>query len=385
MMNSHNMMLQPRLLNGRMSVRMLAVLLVFHIFHVRGWTSANYRRSIDSNKRHQPDGVFHHQRNFLIARLPSAESHRSKIPLFSSQGDSHDTPTISPDFSSEELIKIESIFDQCQATNSRDDLQSTLLNVLPTLSPLLLLKVRQAEEHPDTTVQTVSKHVNTILEQQLDVAKTTLSEMLNAGEIRKLDSLIGKAARDRRLDTAFFNVLTINLKDAKDSEETPTEDGTASRHQILTHIYTRCQEEAEKNIPPGTALLNKLLRTQEASIRKNLYEHYLTPQPSIITAPDGSTVDLGQKPVLVSLEQFTSAIDGAVLQIRNVETAGGFDRESAAMMVESCRQVAKEARIVIGESYGIDSAELRQWEDTLQPVFRPKSPRSPYIKGEFET
>jgi hypothetical protein len=52
------------------------------------------------------------------------------------------------------------------------------------------------------------------------------------------------------------------------------------------------------------------------------------------------------------------------------------------MMVESCRQIAKEARIVVGNSFGRDSEEMRLFEEGLQPVFRPSSPASPYIKGQ---
>jgi hypothetical protein len=348
--------------------------------------------------------------------------------LYSSQGDSQndpdailiaDTATGSPTLfttTSEELATIESVFDQCAKANGDEELRSILLAILPTLSPSLLVKLRQQASGnnnnnncANTKVQAVSKHVNAILAQQLDLAKATLSELLNAGEIRKLDALIGKASREGQLDAAFFNVLTLNLKDAtvtsraaqRDQENDETETaskqddgppattttaavaGSGSRYQILTHIYTRCQEEVEKTIAPSAALLNKLLRTTEAAIRKNLYLHYLTVQSSTITAPDGSTVNIGARPVLVPLDHFAFAIDGAVLQIRNVETAGGVDRESAAMMVEACRQVAREARIVIGESYGIASTELRQWEDALEPVFRPTSPSSPYIKGQY--
>jgi hypothetical protein len=344
--------------------------------------------------------------------------------LYSSQGDSRNDPdaTLIADAAattlfttSEELATIERVFDQCAKADGDDELRSILLAILPTLSPSLLVKLRQQASGnnnnnncANTKVQAVSKHVNAILEQQLDLAKSTLSELLKAGEIRKMDALIGKASREGRLDAAFFNVLTVNLKDAivtsraapqrdqEDGDETKAaaqqDDGspataavagTGSRYQILTHIYTRCQEEVEKTLAPAAALLNKLLRTQEAAIRKNLYLHYLTVQSNIITAPDGSTVNIGVRPVLVPLDHLASAIDGAVLQIRNVETAGGVDRESAAMMVEACRQVARETRIVIGESYGIASTELRQWEDALEPVFRPTSPSSPYIKGQY--
>ena len=48
------------------------------------------------------------------------------------------------------------------------------------------------------------------------------------------------------------------------------------------------------------------------------------------------------------------------------------------MMVEGCRQVAKEARVVIGEAYGRDSLELQQFQEGLQPVFRPPSADHPH-------
>lgn len=212
----------------------------------------------------------------------------------------------------------------------------------------------------------------------------------NDGEIRKLDSLIGQAARDGKLNVPFFNVLNINIRDATTStqssnqEDLPSDqEGSASRLKILQHVYTRCQEEMEKTIPPGLALLNRLLRQEQPAIRKNLYEHYLTPQTNKIKSPDGKEIELkGKATSLVALEDFVDAIAKTVEQIRTVENAGATDRASAAAMVESCRGIAKEARIIIGERYGIESNELESFEDGLQPVFRPTSAESPYIQGE---
>ena len=260
------------------------------------------------------------------------------------------------------------------------DLTAAVREALPTLPPRLIVKLRQSTNNPNPDIQMLAKALESILDAELVQAKETLQTLLTAGEIRKLDSLIGKYAREGKLNVAFFNVLGLNLQEA--SKEGAGE-GTASQAQILQHVYTRCQEEVEKNIPPGTALLNKLLRTQEAPIRANIYQHYLTPQPNTITTPDGKEVELkGEKPVMVSLEQFVDAIAASVKQIRMVEQAGGTDRVMAANMVESVRQVAKEARSVIGDSYGRDSEQVRELEEGLQPVFRPSSPDSPYIQGE---
>ena len=64
-----------------------------------------------------------------------------------------------------------------------------------------------------------------------------------------------------------------------------------------------------------------------------------------------------------------------------MEKAGGANREMAANMVEACRQEAREARIVIGEHFGRESDELQSFEESLQPIFRPESPSSPYMTG----
>lgn len=296
----------------------------------------------------------------------------------------------------EEVALVEDLYNK----ESADNLKDAILKVLPTLPAKLIVKLRQSESSDNVAVQTVSQQLNSILNEKLEAAKETLLELLNAGEVRKLDSLIGKAAREGRLDVAFFNVLTMNMKDAAEQERNnPTppasaadsgksdedEPAAASRLQILQHVYTRCQEEMEKTIPPGMALLNKLLRTEHEAIRANLYRHYLTPQKNVIETPDGKKVELtnaGSASTLVKLDEFLQAISNAVLQIRTVEKAGGTDPASAAAMVESCRQVAKEARIIIGDSYGRESDELIAFEEGLQPVFRPASAESPYIQGE---
>jgi hypothetical protein len=299
--------------------------------------------------------------------------------------------------------------------------QQALQAALPALSTSLVFRLRQAAASDPTTVsaaannnnvvlQQVAVALNDLLEAQLRTARATLQDFLGAGEIRLLDALIGKAQRAGRLDTAFFQVLTLNLQDAaaatttttttqasSDEEEgattaTPStseaaaaDEPAASRAQILQHIYTRCQEEVEKSIPPGLALLNKLLRTPQMAIRRNLYTHYLTPQKTSITSPDGQEIALGgTSQPLVALEDFMDALALVVRQIRTAATVGATDRVSAATMVESTRDIAKEARAILGESYGVASDELRTFEEGLLPVFRPATAESPYMTGEAE-
>lgn len=318
-----------------------------------------------------------------IRRVQRGVGYYRSVQLFESKAPSA-TPVADAeiDFSEQETELIERLHAKLSGESNKP--LEILEETLPTLSPALIYRLRQATNDANPAIQNVASALNELLNQQLETARQTLKELLNAGEIRKLDSIIGKAQREGRLDTAFFNVLTVNLQDAAQNDSGPTQEGAASRLQILQHIYTRCQEEVEKLIPPGLTLLNKLLRTPQDSIRNNLYQHYLTPQKTKITSPDGKEIELNNRngAPLVAMDDFVEAIANTVKQIRTVETVGATDKVSAANMVESCRTVAKEARIVIGEFHGVESDELRKYEEGLQPVFRPDSPESPYIAGE---
>jgi len=295
----------------------------------------------------------------------------------SSDGAPRPRASSNAELSEEELATVLDLVQRSSNTNT--PLQELVAEALPTMHPSFIMKLRGVRESNETsdTLQ-VARALQSILDSSLAGGREVLAELLHAGEIRKLDAAIGKFARQGRLDMAFFQVLSLNLQDASQDEE--EDDG---RSQILRHIYTRCQEEVEKTVPGGVALLNKLLRTEMESIRANQLEHYLCPQRNIIASPDGTEIELkGKKTVLVPPSEFMNAISDAVKQIRTVEQAGGTDKESAANLVESCRQVASEARVAIAKNYGVDSAELKAFEDGLMPVFRPTSPDSPYIQGQ---
>ncbi len=278
-----------------------------------------------------------------------------------------------------------------QSGGDQSVLQDMVTQTLPTLSPKLIMKLKQTLTDPDEAVAGVSQALDTVLNERLAGGRELLAKLLGAGEIRKLDAEIGKAVREGKMDSAFFSVLNMNLQDAlqeakesDDSEGGEEEDG-ANRLSILKHISTRCQEEIEKTIPPGVALLNKLLRTVQPEIRQNQLQHYLCPQPDVITLPDGQQIpvkDSEKRKILVEHSDFIEAVGNSVKQVRTVEQAGGLDRESAADMVETFRQLAKEARWVIGNDFGPESKEVVDFEEGLQPVFRPDSAESPYIKGE---
>lgn len=310
--------------------------------------------------------------------------------------------------------------------NNDNDQSSSLENAisdsLETMSPSLLVALQMAakteewneEEDGDDgntgdddtlnfehQMVQVGKVLQNVLDTRLVSGRALLTQLLNSGEIRKLDSLIGKAAKEGKLDMSFFSVLSMNIQDAamEDSGSNNSNNndevidtasslemekdggssapgGSANRAQILQHIYTRCQEELEKNVPPGMGLLNKLLRTEISSIRTNQLQYYLGPQATSITSPDGKTIELsngtGGK-ALVSHGEFIDALSQAVNQIRTLEKAGGTDRLSATNLIENIRRVAMEARVVLVDCYGEGSEVVIEFQRDLQPVFRPTS------------
>lgn len=273
-------------------------------------------------------------------------------------------------FSSSEVIGEDSI------------MEHTLQSFLPQMSPSLLLKLRTntfGRNQNSTKLQAIQRALGKILDQKLQKSKDLLHTFLTSGEIRKLDGLIGKAARENMLDSSFFAVLNANIQDAYvEQTQVTTKNATSAsneRLQILRHIDTRCQEEVEKHVaPPGLALLHKLLRTDITAIRTNILRHYLGPQAATVTTPDGQVIPLkssSPSKAMVTSTEFCTAIENAVAQIRQMEKVGGTDRTTAATMVESIRQTAKEARAILEESYGPDSAQIREFEMGLMPVFRP--------------
>jgi hypothetical protein len=313
--------------------------------------------------------------------------------------------------------------------NDENDAAALLIrnvrSALPKLSPALLVKLHRyclqddddeqddesaaledEDDGPSTTstvtlpmVRQVARAVRHAVEERRIQGAGLLQQLLSAGEIRKLDSLIGRAGRDGALDPAFFQVLQVNLRDAYHREQLEQQQqraeadddfsaapaaASATRYQILSHIYTRCQEEVEKALPPGMALLNKLLRTPEAPIRSNLVVHYLLPPKPTITSPDGKTITLSGTPTapLVSLDDLISAVATFVAQVRVVEEQQQQQQQhegsstssiDAAPMVESARQLCKEVLVILAESHGPESAQVKRLMEGLQPVFRPTS------------
>jgi histidinol phosphatase-like enzyme len=189
--------------------------------------------------------------------------------------------------------------------------------------------------------------------------KDLLQELLEAGEIRKLDSMVAKAVKDGKITPAFLKVITDNMKAAR-------EEGPEIKANLLTHIYTVVTEELEKATSPGLGLVSRLMRQEDPGIRSNLLNHYLRPQTEILL-PDGEKIQLKEpKAALVHPMQFSEGITETVTKLRSMNIQ---DEELIAGMIEDVRKMAKEGRAVVVEAY--PESVVNEFSDSLTPVFKP--------------
>jgi len=65
----------------------------------------------------------------------------------------------------------------------------------------------------------------------------------------------------------------------------------------------------------------------------------------------------------------------SVYDLWRIQNTGGIANKAATVgIIEDCRKVAIQVRGVVLDVYGEGSLELREYENGLQPVFRPNSP-----------
>lgn len=200
-------------------------------------------------------------------------------------------------------------------------------------------------------------------------ARDQLQTLLGAGEINKMDALLSGMVRRNEVDAGLFYVLMRNQQDAEEA-------GDESGARLMVHLYTRLQEELEKKTEPALALLHKLTRTDNPGIRQNLLRHNLVPQTETLL-PDGSTLPLKTPtPAMVEPLQLAAAIEGALEKV----LALPIDRAAIEATAEEIRTVAKEARVVVAESYPTDA--LDTFTDALTPAFaRALPPRREVAAG----
>ena len=146
-------------------------------------------------------------------------------------------------------------------------------------------------------------------QERFERSRDQLQMLLAAGEINKMDAQLSALVRKGEIDAGFFYVLLRNLEDAQ-------RDGDEGGARLMAHIHTRLQELIEGQAAPALALLHKLTRMEQASVRLNLLRHNLVPQTST-SLPDGREIKLDTPaPAAVTPMDFAAAIEEALDKVR---------------------------------------------------------------------
>ncbi len=202
-------------------------------------------------------------------------------------------------------------------------------------------------------------------QQRFERARDQLQTLLAAGEINQMDAQLAGLVRRGEIDAGFFYVLLRNLEDARRDDD----EGGA---RLLAHIHTRLQELLEGRAEPALALLHKLTRLDQPSIRLNLLRHNLVPQTSAPLPGGGELALATPAPATVSPMALAAAIESALDKI----CALTVDPAAKIATAEEIKTVAKEARAVVEEAY--DAEMLDAFSDALTPAFaRALPPRPP--------
>jgi hypothetical protein len=188
-------------------------------------------------------------------------------------------------------------------------------------------------------------------------AREQLQTLLAAGEINDMNAQLIRLVKKDEIDAGFVYVLLRNIEDAEKNGEEPMV-------RLLSHLHTVTQEELEKRTAPALGLLHKLTRLDDAGIRGRVLRDNLSPKTSL-PLPDGSEMPLA-KPTAAKVAPlaFAEAVEETLEKVLTLPV----DREMIASTVESIRLVAKEARVVVEESY--DQEDLDAFTDALTPVFQ---------------
>ena len=110
-------------------------------------------------------------------------------------------------------------------------------------------------------------------------------------------------------------------------------------------------------------MLHKLMRMDDQGIRGRILEEFLSPQTEV-KLPNGNVLPVDPpKPPKVEPMAFARAVSDVVAQLRGMDANG----DVIVATIESVRQVAKEARIIIAQTH--EEAVLVEFQDSLMDTF----------------
>ena len=191
-----------------------------HLSPLKGIDRTQQTSRIASNNYHYH--VNNHQSIQTTLHSTASEDGSSSAPEMTEMdaAQKRETPTLT----TEDKLFITTIYTGTKG--NIDAMENSIAANLESMPPRLVVALQMAVEKGEWKDESESEEFETqmiamgealqnVLDVRLRGGRELLAELLNSGEIRKLDSLIGKSAKEGKLDMSFFSVLSMNMRDAK--------------------------------------------------------------------------------------------------------------------------------------------------------------------------
>eukprot|EP00933_Yihiella_yeosuensis_P044443 TRINITY_DN3957_c1_g1_i1.p1 TRINITY_DN3957_c1_g1~~TRINITY_DN3957_c1_g1_i1.p1 ORF type:complete len:385 (+),score=109.73 TRINITY_DN3957_c1_g1_i1:50-1204(+) len=252
------------------------------------------------------------------------------------------------------------------AAQRPEDLEARVEEVFADIAPedLSELHLKLSADSDKAAAQAVSAAIQVAVQGRMRSAKTVLEDLIATAD-GDVNIRIRKALKAQESPLPMLMVLQLSMGQAQT-------DGDAEKLRVLMHIHTVINEELEKKVSRVRSLLNKILRIEDVNIRDNLLRHHLTPT-EVPGAPDFDDDDDDSSSgklmaALVTPSRLASAMCQLVSDVdRQMVAVVGQAAEDRFKSMDRIRQVAKEARLVIGDVYG--EGEMNTFGADLTPAF----------------
>eukprot|EP00931_Biecheleriopsis_adriatica_P111315 TRINITY_DN8567_c0_g1_i1.p1 TRINITY_DN8567_c0_g1~~TRINITY_DN8567_c0_g1_i1.p1 ORF type:complete len:369 (+),score=85.27 TRINITY_DN8567_c0_g1_i1:25-1131(+) len=224
----------------------------------------------------------------------------------------------------------------------------------------LHMKAGNADSDDHEAARAVGAALQKSLHSRLGAATEVLTDLIENSQ-GDVNQRVRKTLKSIESPLPVLMVLQLNIAQAQQK-------GDAEYLKVLMHLNTVISEELEKKLSRVRGLLNKLLRIEDEGIRNNILRHHLEPM-EVPGAPDLDG-DGGDKlmAALVPPSRLAPAISQLVRDVdRQMVAVLGPDDDARYETMERIRQVAKQARLVIGEVYG--EGEMNTFGADLTPAF----------------
>eukprot|EP00438_Fugacium_kawagutii_P010655 Skav210574 [mRNA] locus=scaffold2317:179659:180669:+ [translate_table: standard] len=264
--------------------------------------------------------------------------------------------TVSPGVEEESLLPELLELAESGGASLQERLEEVFAKVSPDDLASLRMKVSDPSAPDHAAAQRLGDAIQVAMTRRLTDAKNVLEELIQKAD-GDVNLKIRKMLKAVESPLPILMVLQLNIAEAQERAD-------GERLQVLMHISTVMQEELEKKASRVRGMLNKLLRIEDENIRNNILRDQLTPV-EVAGAPAGGTPLMA---AMVPPDRLAPAIASLVSEVdRQMVAVLGPDDDGRYETMERIRQVAKQARMIIGEVYG--QGVMDTFSADLTPAF----------------